>query len=237
MPAPRREQPDEQYASGHRADRRAPSWSRPRRCVTTSTRRPRCTPTASVSTRSRPRSSRRSWRTTHGVGPLHLRRLMPADAGRDPRLLRRGPERGLIGLDRAAPPCRGAEDPRRRAILTHDRTVTYGELVGRPPNGPPPPLRRGGCHAGSRVADDEADAVVALLAAASAVGAEATLLPARRADDGRTSCCASASTTRSSSTDRDDLERRAIVRLPTTGTTGAATPTRPSHLPHVRTWC
>ena len=98
--------------------------SSPRRPSSSST--PRCTPT--------------------GVGldsleAAELSALLEDEVGSDPftsdempqtlrdilALLRRGTSRGLIELLRRV----ADEDPQRAAILTHDRTVSYGELVRR----------------------------------------------------------------------------------------------------------
>jgi acyl-CoA synthetase (AMP-forming)/AMP-acid ligase II len=73
------------------------------------------------------------------------------------------------------------EDPRRAAILTHERTVSYGELVGAAENAAAA-LRREGVTRFA-VADHEAEPVVALMAAASAVGAEACLYPPAEPDE------------------------------------------------------
>lgn len=67
------------------------------------------------------------------------------------------------------------EDPRRAAILTHERTVSYGELVRAAENAAAALSREGISR--FAVAEHEAEPVVALMAAASAAGAEACLYP------------------------------------------------------------
>jgi len=67
------------------------------------------------------------------------------------------------------------EDPGREAIVTHDSSVTYAELVGRA-DAVAAALRREGVQRFA-VVEDEAAPVVALLAGASAARAEACLYP------------------------------------------------------------
>jgi acyl-CoA synthetase (AMP-forming)/AMP-acid ligase II len=67
------------------------------------------------------------------------------------------------------------EDPQRAAILTHDRTVSYGELAAGAEHAAVALHREGVTR--FAVAEHEAEPVVALLAAASAAGAEACLYP------------------------------------------------------------
>ena len=67
------------------------------------------------------------------------------------------------------------EDPGREAIVTHDSSVTYAELVGRA-DAVAAALRREGVQRFA-VVEDEAAPVVALLAGASSARAEACLYP------------------------------------------------------------
>jgi len=67
------------------------------------------------------------------------------------------------------------EDPQRAAILIHERTVSYGELVGAAENAAAALQRERVTRVA--IADHEAEPVVALLAAASTAGVEACLYP------------------------------------------------------------
>lgn len=73
------------------------------------------------------------------------------------------------------------EDPHREAIVTHERAVTYGELVSAAESAAAV-LRREGVDRFA-VVDHEAEPVVALLAGASVAGAEACLYPPVEADE------------------------------------------------------
>ena len=73
------------------------------------------------------------------------------------------------------------EDPARPAIVTHDRTVTYGALV-EAADRVAAALRESGVRRFALV-DHEADTVVALLAGASAAGAEACQYPPAEPDE------------------------------------------------------
>lgn len=111
------------------------------------------------------------------------------------------------------------EDPERPAILTHDRTVSYGELVAAAENAAAALSRDGVSR--FAIADHEAETVVALLAAASAVGAEACLYPP--AEPGEIAPLLERFEHDLVVTTRDDLEAARIVR-PDEWTSGRATP-------------
>ena len=73
------------------------------------------------------------------------------------------------------------EDPQRTAILTHERSVSYGELVSAAENAAAALDREGVTR--FAVADHEAEPVVALLSGASAAGVEVCLYPPAGPDE------------------------------------------------------
>ncbi len=73
------------------------------------------------------------------------------------------------------------EDPQRTAILTHERSVSYGELVDAAEYAAGAMDREGVTRLA--VAEHEAEPVVALLAGASAAGVEVCLYPPAEADE------------------------------------------------------
>jgi acyl-CoA synthetase (AMP-forming)/AMP-acid ligase II len=111
----------------------------------------------------------------------------------------------LIELLRRA----AAEDPARAAVVTHERTVSYGELTAAAERAAARLRERGITRIA--VVDLEAEPVVALLAGAAAAGVEACLYPPAPADEvagllGRFDHDVVA-------TDRDDIEAAQVIRL------------------------
>jgi len=102
-----------------------------------------------------------------------------------------------------------AEDPARAAIVTHDQTVSYGELTAAAERVAHQLRERGAARVA--VADHEAVPVVALLAGASAVGVEACLYPPDPADELHELLARFDHET--VATDRDDLEAAQVLRL------------------------
>jgi len=110
------------------------------------------------------------------------------------------------------------EDPQRAAILTHERSVSYGELVGDAENAAAALQREGVTRVA--IADHEAEPVVALLAAASAAGVEACLYPPAEPEE--VARLLERFDHDLVVTTRDDLEATRIVR-PEVWTSGSAT--------------
>ncbi len=102
-----------------------------------------------------------------------------------------------------------AEDPARAAIVTHDLTVSYGELTTAAERAAQRLRARGITRIA--VADHEALPVVALLAGASAAGVEACLYPPNPADEVQDLLARFDHDV--VATDRDDLEAPTVVAI------------------------